>query len=410
VLKSRRGLLAAGLAVAVVGTIGVASTINAGAEEIAEPSAAAPAVVEPSAAVEQSAASTGPADVTAPPKLDLNAKTPSVLPWGSRPQRIKKGRPGLSSKALRGTGADVAPADASGSLVPKGRSGPKGRTTSTSFVRSEALPAAPPEPAPAPTASVAPVPTASPEPEECPTEKKPVCYLYNVGMQEADTEGAYATMWIGKPKVTENDFHSLAEIAVQSKDEKQIVEIGWHVDPGLNKDADPHLFVYHWVNKETSCYNGCGFVQVSKNIKPGDTLVDGVAKKFGIQFVDNKWWVAYDSEWVGYFPETLWTKRGIEFNRTGYVQFFGEIAAADDLTCTQMGNGKLPNGETEKESAYLAGIGFLDGPPVSLFIYSSYFGYDVKPLNVNRSLRYGGPTVRVKNALKCPEDPPAPQS
>jgi len=47
VLKSRRGLLAAGLAVAVVGALGVASTLNAGAEQIAgapdqEPVAAAP--------------------------------------------------------------------------------------------------------------------------------------------------------------------------------------------------------------------------------------------------------------------------------------------------------------------------------------------------------------------------------
>jgi hypothetical protein len=407
VLKSRRGLLAAGLAVAVVGTIGVASTISAGAEEIGEPPAAAPAVVEQPAAVEQSAAvepsadgavaaeSTAPVDVTTPTKLDTNAKPPTVLPWGSRPQRIKKGRPGLSSKALRGSGADVAPADTSGSLVPEARSAPKGRTGSTSFVRSEVIDSAPPEPAPAPTA------TAEPDPEECPTEKKQVCYLYNVGMQEADTEGAYGTMYIGKPTLESKEYHSLAEVAVQSKDEKQIVEIGWHVDYKVNKDYDPHLFVYRWVNRETSCYNGCGFVQVSKNIKPGDTLVNGVAKKFGIQFFDNKWWVAYDSEWVGYYPETIWTDRGITFNRSGYIQVFGEIAGTDDLTCTQMGTGKLPSGDTEKESAYIAAVGFLDGPPVSLYIYTSHFGYEVKPLSGNRSFRYGGPTERVKNAMKC---------
>ena len=33
-------------------------------------------------------------------------------------------------------------------------------------------------------------------------------------------------------------------------------------------DEDPHLFVYHWVNRQTSCYNACGFVQYSKTIKP----------------------------------------------------------------------------------------------------------------------------------------------
>ena len=93
-LKSRRGLLAAGLAVAVVGALGVASTLNAGAEQIAgapdqEPVAAAP---------------TSSDDVSTPPTL---------LPWGARPERVRKGRAGVSARTLRADGLDAASNDTS---------------------------------------------------------------------------------------------------------------------------------------------------------------------------------------------------------------------------------------------------------------------------------------------------------
>ena len=60
---SRRGLYAAGLAVAVVGSMGVVSTLNAGAEEV--PQSPAPAEAT---------------DALAPP---------AELPWGERPERLK---------------------------------------------------------------------------------------------------------------------------------------------------------------------------------------------------------------------------------------------------------------------------------------------------------------------------------
>lgn len=50
---------------------------------------------------------------------------------------------------------------------------------------------------------------------------------------------------------------------VQSEDGRHIVEVGWTVDRELNGDAQPHLFVYHWVDGQATCYNGCGFVQYS---------------------------------------------------------------------------------------------------------------------------------------------------
>ena len=347
-LKSRRGLLTAGLAVAVVGTIGVASTLAAGAEQIPGDAPAAPAQA-------------APAEPASTP--------PTVLPWGGRPQRVKTGSPGASSRTLRAAGLAAAAADASGSLVPKERYGPKGRTSRTTFLKSGKTEIAPP-----------------PEPPDDPSTSK-VFFHYSVASQAAETDGSYANITIGKPALDKSDYHSLAEIAVQSADGQQIVEVGWNVDRVVNGDDDPHLFVYHWVNRETSCYNGCGFKQYSSNLKPGDTLPYDVTKKFGVQYYAGNWWVAFDSEWIGYFPEALWNAKSVKFSRSGLVQIFGEVAAQTETPCTDMGNGQPPEKET---AARVASISLLNGPTVAMFVRSTSDAYQVQPLSA-RTFRFGGP-------------------
>ncbi|MFF5080583.1 neprosin family prolyl endopeptidase [Actinoplanes sp. NPDC000266] len=350
-LKSRRGLLAAGLAVAVVGAFGVASTLSAGADQIAPPTAA-----EASAAVE------------APPTPPVN------LPWGERPKKIKRGHAGASSKSLRAAGLSAAANDTSGSVVPKDEEGPKGRfRTTTDVLRTEKTDLAPPEP-----------------PSDSTGDTK-VNYLYNVGAQAAETDGVYANVTISKPRLEESDYHSLAELALQSADGRQIVEVGWTVDRLVNGDDDPHLFVFHWVDKKPTCYNGCGFVPYSKNIKPGDTLPQDTSKKFGIQYFKNAWWIAYDTEWVGYFPEALWNEQGISFNRSGLIQVFGEVASTTTTPCwTQMGNGKKP--KKDGVAAKMASVTYLNGPTVELQIRTTNPSYT--PFNNPTTLRtfqFGGP-------------------
>jgi hypothetical protein len=346
VLKSRRGLLAAGLAVAVVGTVSVASTIAAGAEQIPAPAAPAQAA----------------------PAEDDTSSPPAVLPWGGRPQKVKKGSPGASSRTLRAAGLAAAAADTSGAVVPKARYGPKGRSNRTTCLKAENTPFAPP-----------------PEPPDDSVAPK-VFFHYAVGSQAAETDGTYANITIGKPALDKTDYHTLAEIAVQSADGQQIVEVGWNVDRVVNGDDDPHLFVYHWVNRETSCYNGCGFVQYSGNIKPGDTLQYGVTKKFGIQYFNGDWWVAFDSEWVGYFPEAIWNKKSVSFNRSGLVQIFGEVAAQTEKPCTDMGNGQPAKEET---AARVASVSLLNGPGVEMFVRSTSDYYSVHRASA-RTFRFGG--------------------
>ncbi|WP_309238500.1 neprosin family prolyl endopeptidase [Actinoplanes aureus] len=349
--KSRRGLLAAGLSAAVIGAIGVVSTLNAGAEQI--PDAPAPVAVP-----------ADETDVAAPPSPPA-AKPPTNLPWGERPRSVRTGRHNATSKSLKVAGLSAAHSDDEG----RDRA-PKGRTSRTTFLQSEKTNVVPPEPAPEPTDGVAPA-------------RPTVHFLYNVGSQKAEADAAYANLTISKPKLARSDYHTLAELAVQSADGKQIVEVGWNVDRVVNGDDDPHLFVYHWVDRQTSCYNGCGFVQYSKNIQPGDTLVQDSQKRFGIQNFNGDWWIAYDTEWVGYFPGDLW---GGTFTRSGLVQVFGEVAAATEKPCTEMGNGK---GGDDTTSAKVGSVAYLNGPTVDLKVRSTSDLYSVSKLS-SRTFRYGG--------------------
>jgi hypothetical protein len=114
--------------------------------------------------------------------------------------------------------------------------------------------------------------------------------------------------------------------------------VGWTVDPGLNGNALPHLFVFHWVNGAPTCYNGCGFVQVSSAIHPGGTVRAGDSQPYGILHTGGKWWVGYAGTWFGYFPDSLWNGT---YTKAGLSQAFGEVATNGANSCTMMGNGIL---------------------------------------------------------------------
>lgn len=350
VLKPRRGSLAAGLAVAVVGSLG-AWTLNAGADEVNEPPPPAPAAA--------------PADASTPPE---------ELPWGEEPEPVDKGPAGATSASLAASGADIAPAD-TGAHVAEAEFSPKGYTSkrrTRTYSRT----------------TVAPQPPAALLAEPVPGQPRQVQYHYASGFQYAESDGTYANLVIGKPYLAREDYHSLAEIAVQSADGKQIVEVGWTVDRGVNGDEDPHLFVYHWVDGKESCYNGCGFKQYSKTVVPGDTVPAGVAKRFGIQYYNGAWWIAYDSEWVGYFPGDLW---GNDYTQSGLIQWFGEVAAASIKPCTDMGTGE---DELDAGAARVGSISLINGPEPSINVRASSPDSDAAVYGVSklsdRTFRFGG--------------------
>ncbi|MFC3993442.1 neprosin family prolyl endopeptidase [Actinoplanes siamensis] len=361
-LKSRRGLLAASLAVAVIGAIGVVSTLHAGAEQIPD---------EPA-----------PATAAAPA-----LRPPAELPWGARPQRVKRGKDGATSKALKVAGLSVAAPAEGDSGAPADEYAPKGRSNKSTFLRTAKTNVVPPEPSADPSESASDSPSASPSASAfaSPGSSGPtVNFIYNVGSQAAVSDGAYVNLTINKPRLGKRDYHTLAELAVQSADGNQIVEVGWNVDRVVNGDDDPHMFVYHWVNRQTSCYNGCGFVQYSRTVKPGDTLAVDQQKRFGIQFYNDAWWVAYDTEWVGYFPAKLWGD--VSFTKTGLVQVFGEVAASSEKPCTEMGNGRNSDDTT---SARIGSVAYLNGPTPDIVVRTTSDYYTVAQLST-RTFRYGG--------------------
>lgn len=201
-------------------------------------------------------------------------------------------------------------------------------------------------------------------------------YFYAARSQAATTTGAYANVYIGKPYLNSNEYHSVSEISVEKTvgGTKQIVEVGWNVDTTVNGDSNPHLFVYHWVNGAGTCYNGCGFVDYAPNAtNAGATLTQGSAKSFGIQYdattpTGGGWWVSYNGNWVGYFPSSLWTSATpsvTTYTNSDYVQFFGEVASSVTTPCSDMGTGTA--GSTGAlPAAYFGSITYLNGPAYAL--------------------------------------------
>ncbi|WP_412748142.1 neprosin family prolyl endopeptidase [Krasilnikovia sp. M28-CT-15] len=363
-------------------------TLNASAAESPDDvTAVASASAEPSgAATEPSSGGADPSTSTAgsdAPGADPSgspdpsavaaedvSSPPARLPWGGRPVAVTRAEPGANSAKVAAEGADIAAADKSGSTEAAPEFSPKGSNSRWGSIRS------------ARTSVVAPVPPPLAEP--VPGVGSQVNFLYGVGSQNAETDGTYANFSIAKPKLATGDYHTLAELSVQSADGAQIAEVGWTVDRTVNGDSDPHLFVYHWVNRKETCYNACGFVQYSQTVKPGDTLPDNANKKFGIQHFNDAWWVAYDTEWLGYFPDSLWNG---QFSRTGQVQYFGEVASPSTQPCSHMGNGK---GADNASAARVGSVAYINGPDVDLNVRAVGGVYSVSKASA-RTFRYGGP-------------------
>lgn len=217
-------------------------------------------------------------------------------------------------------------------------------------------------------------------------------YVYTY--KYANCLGSWSIFSQHKPFLSPLDYHTLVEIAAMSTDTKQIVEVGWTIDRGLNGDDNPHLFVFTWVNRTPNCYNGCGYVQVSPTFRPGMSVTsDGSQHVFAIEFYQGNWWINYDGQWMGYFPESVWTSKGVSYNQAGLIEWFGEVAT-NTGSRTQMGNGifgSVPGSATinntsiilSTTNSILAGWASPAGTDLSCFNYATVRG--------GSDFRYGGP-------------------
>lgn len=223
-------------------------------------------------------------------------------------------------------------------------------------------------------------------------------FYYAGGSQNAAGAGATAFFTEHRPLLAQSDYHSLAEMAVKSSDQRQIVEVGWTVDRALNGDDLPRLFVYHWVNGVPACYNGCGWVQFSAALRPGMPVsTDGTARQYMILFWQGDWWIGYEGEWMGYFPGSLW---GGLYTASGLIQWFGEIAGLQGATppLSSMGSGASgSSGSPDAAQVNFAGIFNSDGTTrpaapalMNFFSYSSRYNAGSPVGQCLNCFRYGG--------------------
>jgi hypothetical protein len=212
------------------------------------------------------------------------------------------------------------------------------------------------------------------------------CFYYAGAMRSNATaiDGVQVNMGVYKPTKDSKAAHTLGEIAVEkdtSAGVTQIVEVGYTVDSTLNGgSSDPFLFVYHWVNGSSTCYNGCGFVHyASATLTPGDNISSqiGTQSWYGVQYNDHAWWIRANGQWIGYFPDSVWTGASpsvTTFTNTTYQQVFGEVAGTDTTTCTQMGNGTKPTATVN--AARMGSLNKMVGGTATLDTYTSNFQTD----------------------------------
>jgi len=172
------------------------------------------------------------------------------------------------------------------------------------------------------------------------------CFYYGDARYYRQADGGGMTLTIERPVYVTSGLggHSIAEISVQGgPGYKNIIEVGWNVSLEQYGDTDPHLFVYHWINGNETCYDKCNFVPVSKTYFPKMNLsgLIGHHSYSGWVYWLGNWWAWFDNQWLGYYPGTEW---GQEYRQNGLTQWFGEVATKNGIPPqTQMGNGLFPS-------------------------------------------------------------------
>lgn len=204
------------------------------------------------------------------------------------------------------------------------------------------------------------------------------CYDYNTAYQNVTAKGVAANLTVDDTFLDRTapdvDFHTLVELAAIKtiNSQKQIVEVGVTVDPTVFGDTKPRLFVFRWVNGVAGTYNGGGFVQYDDptvgappDIDPGADLTPFIGVDPGpraeIRWFSNAWWVAYNGQWIGWFPDSVWTGASppvVGFNEAAQFQGFWELAASATRkeSCSDMGknglNGTDPAGTSARVGSW----------------------------------------------------------
>ena len=218
-----------------------------------------------------------------------------------------------------------------------------------------------------------------------PANPDPFRYFHAISAEAANVYGCEAWLNVWDPRVAlptpsaPGDDHSISQTWVQNLQAAQLhsIEAGWTVDLLLNRDRQPHLFIYYTANgygpggDNLGGYNRfqAGWVQYHGSIFPGiplwpTSVTNGAQTEFGIKFQlwQGNWWfgIRYATSggwiWLGYYPGRLFS--GGLANYAEGVAFGGEVYSALPNPCNttdQMGSGNQAAGGYRR-SAYQRNI------------------------------------------------------
>jgi hypothetical protein len=185
------------------------------------------------------------------------------------------------------------------------------------------------------------------------------CFYYASAAYARRADGGGMTATIERPAYdgSGGPGHTLDEIAVHGGSALgDIVEVGWNVSTSQYSDANPHLFVFHWINSGPTCYDACNWQQYSTTYFPGMDLSTLVGREayLGYVYFQGNWWAWFDNQWLGYFPGSEWSGA---YTNNDLIQWFGEVASLNGIPPhTDMGNGVLPGQGTPARNSTLCDV------------------------------------------------------
>ena len=176
----------------------------------------------------------------------------------------------------------------------------------------------------------------------------------------ATSRGASAVLPVADPRLAPQANHSLAELAVESSNGRDIIETGWVHSQGIA--GGPRLFVSYWAGGVD--HVDAGFRSTSRTGRPFEALRPGASARFEVAYASGRWIVSYRGRQLGYFPASLWAGR---FRSAAVTQAFGEVESYGPSR-TQMIDGRADRA--------ISGFHLIGGrTPAGRFYASTAEGY-----------------------------------
>jgi hypothetical protein len=224
------------------------------------------------------------------------------------------------------------------------------------------------------------------------------CYFYAAAAYAKVEDGAGMVTMVERPYYDDSggEGHSLDEVSVldQTTGTNNVVELGWLVDSQMNGDSNPHLFIFHWIKGVGTCYNACGWQQLSSTYYPGMSLKSFVGKTIfiGYEHTNGGWWAWMNGQWMGYFPDSVWSSA---YTKAALYQWFGEVASKNGVPPkTAMGDGLLPTNSGAATMTDLCDVSDTTGICVAHDLQTLYPATVPAYYNILRTgpgaVRYGG--------------------